>query len=460
MKRIQRKAIIFVVLLAMFVRCLLALGAYYSHNPFNESFEGDTVSYSRPAKSLLRNGTFVNNGRLEIFRTPGYSILFFPGIIVNRVGAITVTLQILLSCLSVFLVYKIGEMLFPKSEMALAGSILFALEPMSVAFSCLLMPETLFTAMIVTFLFFLLKYQLSGRPRSLLISSLFLSASIYVRPIAYFLPWVTFTLLLLVPRMTDCGPKPKTRHVIAFLLLSVVAVTPWHARNGIETGYWGFCPIGVWNLYCMYAPAVACSTQSGSVGQDDTSSLGRRFCHCIGDPTSCFPVEDEFSEYYRIMKREAVEAILNNSRQSVVIAVKGVAKLFLAPGSSEPLHLLGRSASEEIVEASKGKSFLQKRLIYLTQWPLFFFTDLILGLWLWFTLLLALGGIVYTRLYRTCAGILLLGVALYLVVVSAGPLAGSRLREPLMPIVCVCAGPALWHLWELRKRERPKLHIK
>ena len=77
---------------------------------------GDTGSYVSAAKSLIESQSFSIDGQPEIFRTPGYPLLLIPGILVGRIVFVTIGLQILISCLTVAIVFKLALELFLKAD--------------------------------------------------------------------------------------------------------------------------------------------------------------------------------------------------------------------------------------------------------------------------------------------------------------------------------------------------------
>ena len=154
-----------VLLLALAIRIALPLLSFaLTQNPkvFHAS---DTELYLNPALSLVQTGSFLtspDNPTPEITRPPGYPVFLLPAILVGKVELLTISMQILLSCLTVYLVYRIALLLFVKNSVAVLCALLYAIEPMSVIFTSLLMTETLFTTILTASLFFLLKYLERG----------------------------------------------------------------------------------------------------------------------------------------------------------------------------------------------------------------------------------------------------------------------------------------------------------
>lgn len=109
---------------------------------------GDTPQYIVLACELIAHHRFFSDGSPEarvwnspvapapeIIRTPGYPLLFTVGLLVGRLAFITIALQILLSCFTVYTVYRTAGLLFESERMALSAAILYATEPLAVPFS-------------------------------------------------------------------------------------------------------------------------------------------------------------------------------------------------------------------------------------------------------------------------------------------------------------------------------------
>lgn len=72
--------------------------------------EPDTISYLIPTLELFHSGKFMSDGEPELFRTPGYSLFLMPGLLFGNLD-VTIILQIILSCLTVYFIYKISQTL-------------------------------------------------------------------------------------------------------------------------------------------------------------------------------------------------------------------------------------------------------------------------------------------------------------------------------------------------------------
>jgi 4-amino-4-deoxy-L-arabinose transferase-like glycosyltransferase len=156
----------------------------------------DTGTYVVPAQEIIAHHRFFAHGVPEIVRTPGYPFLLIPGLLLNHLPLLTISLQVLLSCFTVYMVYRTAQLLFTSERIAIAAAALYAIEPLSVLYTGLIVTETLFTSFVMLWLYFLLRYLAGPTRRDLIFSGIFLAVSVYVRPIGYFLPVIIASGLL------------------------------------------------------------------------------------------------------------------------------------------------------------------------------------------------------------------------------------------------------------------------
>jgi hypothetical protein len=108
----SRLKIWWVLGLALFLRTLLPILGYFYTRDDTIVYTPDTVSYIVPARELIAHHRFFSNGAPEIIRTPGYPLLLTAGLLLGRLESVTIALQILLSCFTVYMVYQTAFILF------------------------------------------------------------------------------------------------------------------------------------------------------------------------------------------------------------------------------------------------------------------------------------------------------------------------------------------------------------
>ena len=166
--------------LALFLRTLLPISGYFYTRDATIFYTPDTASYIVPARELVAHHRFFSDGAPELIRTPGYPLLLIPGLLLGRLELVTVTLQILFSCFTVFMVYRTACLLFEREDIAIVAAGLYAIDPLSILFASLLAPETLFTAIVMVALYYLVGHLRRQAQGDLLVSATALAASVYV----------------------------------------------------------------------------------------------------------------------------------------------------------------------------------------------------------------------------------------------------------------------------------------
>ena len=121
-----------VLWLAFLLRCVVALMALLSLQDVTVFYAKDTGSYLQPALELVANGAFTTYGMPELFRTPGYPLLLSLGVWLGHVELITIAVQILLGCLTTYLVFLLAHELFSDARIAIWSALAFSLEPISI----------------------------------------------------------------------------------------------------------------------------------------------------------------------------------------------------------------------------------------------------------------------------------------------------------------------------------------
>src|SRR5208282_468120 len=248
--------------IALLLRTLLPILGYCHTHDVTIFYTPDTASYVVPARELVVHHRFFSDGSPEIIRTPGYPLLLAVGLLLGRLELASVTLQILLSCLTVYMVYRTASLLFEREEIALIAAGLYAIDPLSILFASLLAAETLFTAVVAVGVYYLVKYMKRQSLRDLLVSACALAASVYVRPIGYFLPMIVAPGLAAWALFTHRQNKLRVlAHAYVFVIVSVGLTGLWQVRNKVEIGYSGFSAIAGDNIYFISGASVLAAQQ-------------------------------------------------------------------------------------------------------------------------------------------------------------------------------------------------------
>jgi hypothetical protein len=405
----------------------------------------DTNSYLEPGRNLLLHGRFMAGGLPELERTPGYPLFLA---LVSLAGPVAAALaQVTLSVLSVVLVWRLARTVFRDDRIALIAAWLFALEPLSVSYSILLLSETMFLALFLLSLERLAEFLRERRLGVLAAAGVFLAAATFVRPVTYYLPFALavglFVALARIP-----GLRWK---VPAVLLLSVLPwLAAWQMRNRVETGFGGFSSIQQEDLYFLIAAEV-----KGRVEHRPLTEVQNEFGY--NDEQlflSRHPAAVGWNQAQRLefMRVEAGRVLRAHPGVFLRAHFAGTVRAALNPGAAVLISLLSAPVDNETFLRERDQGPLRAALWMAQRHPWQTAVMAALEGFLLALYGLALRGAVCGGAPRTCLW-LLAGVALYFFAISGGAIAAARMRLPVMPVVCVMAAAGAARCCTL-KRER------
>ena len=438
----RRLSLSLILILAAAVRAIPAIIAAFLMPPEQAFHLADTPGYLEPATSLIAGHGFTRaNGAIEILRTPGYPLLLAAGLATGHLEATVITLQVALSTLCVALVYAISSTLFASARTARASALTYALEPLSILYASRLLTETLFAILLALFVLLLLQALRTGSVWIAAAAALTLALAAYVRPVA--LP-----LCLIVPGAFSSAatcPRPlRQRLWRAALFLVVAAGLPvlWVVRNDVRAGYRGFSAIGDQNLYFFKAAAVI-AEQCGEPFADVQRRLGYE------DVALGFPDRPDLraatdAEKFSVMRTESVAVLRAHPMLTAEQHVAGVVRTALDPGALGLLKLLGIEASTSpdlIREVFVDRGLVGGIVELLRTRPMVAASSAMLAVEL-LALYVLVAVALLCRRWRSKPQVwLVAALVLYFVVVAGGPEGAGRYRHPVMPLLCVLAGP-------------------
>jgi len=409
----------------------------HARNGINAFSLIDTPGYLELANSLMFHGRFVGqDGEPSLTRTPGYPLFLaltsLPGL------EFAVLVQVILSALTVVLVWRLARGIFEDDRIALASAWIFAFEPISIFNSIVLMSETLFLVLFLLSLERLVQFLRGRRLLVLAEAGIFLAAATFVRPVTYYLPFpLALGLFLVLARVPALRWKAP-----AVLLLTVLPwLAAWQIRNWAETGFSGFTSIGVENLYFFDTADLIARTEHRRVFQVMRELGGG------GEYFAAHPEQVGWSHSQRLafMKSETEKVVRQHFGLFLLSRIQGSARVVFSPAATDLMIQLNLTDLAEVMSMRAG--------IY-AQGPLYaaikfndanpFAGGLMAGLevLLLGTYFFAVKGVLRGGVPAACLW-LLFGVWLYFIAVSGGAPGGGRYRLPVMPIICIFAAAGI-----------------
>lgn len=399
--------------------------------------EPDTAGYLTAAEQLIHTGKLGTDDQPEIVRTPGYPLLLAVGIAVGQVNAVTIALQIVLGCLTVWLVYAAALSMFERRQVALVGAWFCACEPLSILYASKLLSETLFTTLIAAALWLLARDARRPTWLMLLGAALFVAAAAFVRPIAYFLPgWLA--LLLFFAGWSSLRWRSLAR-AAAFFAVAMLPPAAWQVRNYRVAGYANFSAISDVNLYYYEAVPVLAAERGldmrelpglqAELGFHDEAAYLRRH----PDQRSWSP-----AQRFAWLRGEAARVLLAHPLTAFRVHSAGILHTLTDSGRNAYTHFFGLERDSR--QARQPPQSIVARLISaVRRKPLVLLIHALLALALVIYLGLAVAGLATSAVRRSPATWPALAIGIYMLLMSGGPAGYHRFRLAFVPVVSLLA---------------------
>lgn len=431
----------------------------------------DTPSYENTALAFVETGRFaVSPDQPDLpqtIRTPGYpAFIALIYAVVGQDRTAVVIVQIVLSVATVAAMYWLTRTVgFPRC--ALLVVVLAALDVVSFVYCQILLAETLFTFLLVVGAIGGARALVDQQPKAgwVVLLGLALALGTLVRPISYYLVVPVAIGFFVVGTVTRRTLMARLTTVSLILLPSLVLVGGWQLRNRLVTGSAEFTHIrGLNLLFCTGADIVArrdgISLDEARAKLDAEVPGHEPWLMWVG----IYNTDDgQPAELCALYERKGLDLV----RQHPWLAIKGsvisIARLLFEPGER------GFSGQMRIAESETGPGGDIARLsiaAYADKWlgkyPVRFAAFVFASGYL--MLLYAAGAYAAVYLWRKrrhqiAVHIFLLGILVYLALLSGSIAAYSRFRCPIMPFLAMYGGIGLHTLattLRTRRRTEPK----
>ncbi|HEY6971464.1 MAG TPA: glycosyltransferase family 39 protein [Candidatus Angelobacter sp.] len=425
----------FVLGLVFFVRVLCAFVIWHLRGQAG-FFEPDTGHYLGLAQKML-HGSFDSMGFPEVFRTPGYPLLLLPAVASHHPIILALLENFLLSAASTALIWKIASDLLPGSQAGFWAGILYCFEPMGLLYSEKILTETLFTTLLLAFVWIFLRCLREPTYKNIIFAALVLGCATYVRPVGTYLSLALALLLLFIPR--TISTTRRLSRALLFAVVFAVSLAPWMIRNAIVADYVGFSSVGDFELYFYCSAAVQAKVEHRSLVQQQVE-MGYTD---ISRYLALHPEQRGWSpgQSARFFRAESKRILLHNPGTYAALQGRGCIIVLFDPGATELMKAVALYPdSGGLLSRTLDQGLVRATLWFIQQYPMAAFLLPFLAAILAVYYGLALVG--WRRLPLE-AGVFLAMIAFYFVLISGTPAAVPRFRVPIMPLVCICAGVAI-----------------
>jgi 4-amino-4-deoxy-L-arabinose transferase-like glycosyltransferase len=220
---------------------------------------GDSSGYIMPAKHIIENAFFSNDGVNPAYlRTPGYPLFLAAVYFLGGNDTAVVIAQILLLTLKLYLFYRILIMLDVPQNLSVLGTTLLLFDVQSYGYSFAIMTEPLFGFFLILSLYFLVKYIYRGRKlRMFFAFAAAFNYALLIRPILVYFCMLVCAVLFLA----FLARKINRSCFALFALCFVLVFGGWSLRNYVHSGVFIFSTIQKSNMKNCYAPIVSAGSE-------------------------------------------------------------------------------------------------------------------------------------------------------------------------------------------------------
>lgn len=435
--------------LMLLVTFLLSLAvrfaAFYQIRPWDAAVLNDTIlikdplGYHELAIELLQTKSFENYGA---FRTPIYPlfialIYFFWGVKPWNVMLV----QIGVDSLTVIIVFLLAKEIFEDKRIAIASSLLYAFNILSVLYCNKLFSEILFTFVLTVSILFFIKGLKQNKNISFIISGLLVGTATLVRPISMYLPLCLAVIFVFNKYRSLRMLHNYTGFICSFLIIIGI----WQIRNYVSYGHYSLSSIKGYNLYEYNAAMLMANIHKIDIGQardrlDDNNDI-----HAIENPLDRSDAKAQ----------RAIQYILEHPFNYALMHLGGI-----------PSFFSGLSRNKIFVAFRLEDPFKNFKIDYSNLWRSFknalqcsaqeYFITVALLVFLSLKYLFFILGLIFVYRLNSKMGLMThgvyenarIGVAICLVTIGyfafmTGPLGYSRFRIPVVPLIIIIATKGL-----------------
>lgn len=244
----KTKALLLIFLIALSVR-LFPYILINANSTKNALYEADSDEYIGMGRALAKGDfLFSSASWFPLFRTPGYpiflSLFYYIGFNDMQISLF----QIFLDSFSALLLYKLVSIITKNTSASILAGIFYSINPLLFSFSFQILSETffMFIFLITNILFFITYSKNSNgiKKIDIWVLGFLFSFLIWIRPVSILFPFIYSFIFYL-----------KHRNFFApgiFILLPIIFITFWTARNYYVGNNLTFSGIALWNFVCYY----------------------------------------------------------------------------------------------------------------------------------------------------------------------------------------------------------------
>ena len=425
------------LILAVCLAFILKLGLFISFQPWNENvvkdeiFHDDAAGYHNLAISIVKDKNFSG---FRTLRTPGYPVFIAVIYMVfGKLPWVVFLFQMLINCVSMLLVYKIGKNLF-NEKIASLGSILFAIDPHQILYTVHLLAETLFVTTFLASIYTMILGLKSRKGKYILMSGFLIGISTLIKPISQYLPFV-FVFFILLHKKQSLLSKMKIS--LVYLIVFFMTLSPWMIRNYINYDSLFLCSVKGHNLLHHHVP----TTKVRQTGKP-FRQIQNDFLQEAKERGATYNING--FKRSKIYTEIAVEYIKNNKFDYSISYMLGILNMYKGSDTWDIAHKLGMEGSVLGRESFYGSKTIGEMIIGVP-----------IGIFLLICYLTAFYGIFCLIKEKRYSELTLLLLILIYFSLLTGVVGDARYKIPITPFYLLIAGIGISR-FRLKKRQKIK----
>lgn len=215
-------------------------------------------SYFEIANNIIAGNGFSGDAqepfRPQSIRAPIYPLFIAAILIIFGTYWAVMIIQIIIGSILAILSKRICYYILEDKKIAIGVGIFFAVEPLLVRLSSVLLTETLFLAFFFGFLLALYKYFDSENFFHLVLGAVLLALATLTRPITQYLP--VFIIVFIVWYFRKKLSWRVGKHIAGFILIFLIVLSPWLYRNYRVFDSPSITVTRTINLYAYFIPSI------------------------------------------------------------------------------------------------------------------------------------------------------------------------------------------------------------
>ncbi|MFN0187135.1 MAG: glycosyltransferase family 39 protein [Bacteroidia bacterium] len=402
----------------------------------------DSDEYIYQAKNLFDYGTTysgdytVSNLDISLYnrRTPGYPVFLILTQILFQSDFLPILLQCALSILNIFIGYKIFKLISPDTKKTSLYLLFFLFFPSQFLYATVFMSEILFQTSILLCVYYLLKFEKSGKFKYFYIHHLLLALAYLIKPVALFL-WLGYSLYSIIVHNNQ---RVAIRQVPA-ALFHVLLLGSFFLKNYHQTGIAEYSGIGRKVIINYTMPALLSFYENETYAKNKIDSLQLSLRN-ESYASQCASID--------LFIRQEITA---HPIHFFLLHGYGVFKFLLETGRWDlELWRVGYENVEKTPSLKNTYSMngISGVLHELNQWPILYLIYYCFVVFASIALFLLFINSLFTRSLIRRHKLLLIATIIYFTILS-GPSASARFRLPVFPILVILA------LSSFNKNENP-----